>query len=85
MGREKVCHGGVVMESVAKGRARSEPFEEGKEGVRGKRERVEVDEVGDVVRSEGRENAFERGVERVIRGCLRMEIVVVIVDGVDGF
>lgn len=85
MGREKVCHGGIVMESVAKGRARSEPVEEGEEGVRGKGERVEVDEVCDVVRSEGRENAFEGGVERVIRRGLRMEIAVVVVDGVDGF
>lgn len=74
-------HGGIVMESVTKGRARSEVVEEREEGERWKRERVEVDEVCDVVRGERWENAFESWVERVIR----IGIVVVVVDCVDGF
>jgi hypothetical protein len=83
MGREEMCHGGIVMESVAKRRTRREIVEERKERVRGKRERVEADEICDVMRSEGRENAFESCVERVIRWCLGIGIVVL--DGVNGF
>jgi len=79
-----MSHGGVIMESVTKGRARSEVVEEREEGERWERERVEVDEVCDVVRSERWENAFESWIERVIRWCLRI-VVVVVVDCVDGF
>ncbi|PNX79406.1 hypothetical protein L195_g035392 [Trifolium pratense] len=84
MGREEMGHSGIVMESVAKRRTRREIVEEREEGMWGKRERVEVDEVCDVMRSEGRENAFESWVERVIRIRI-VVVVVVVVDGVDGF
>jgi hypothetical protein len=51
MGREEISHGGIVIESVTKGRTRREIVEERKERMRGKRERVKVNEVCDVMRS----------------------------------
>lgn len=59
-------HGAVGMERVAKGRSRCEIVEEGEEGGRGEGERVEGDEVGDVARRKGREDAPESWVLRVI-------------------
>lgn len=51
-------HGGVGMESVTKRWTRSEVVEEREEGLRRERERVEIDEVCYVMRSERRNNAF---------------------------
>lgn len=59
-------HGAVGMESVAIGGTRCEVVEEGEEGGRGEGERVEGDEVGDMARRKGRENAAESWVLRVI-------------------
>jgi len=73
-----VKHGAVGMESVAKGRARSEVVEEGEERGGGETERVEGDELADVARREGREDSFKSRV-------LRVTLLVFGLGIVDGF